>query len=318
VRVLLTGGVGYVGGRLARFLTEHAGYEVVLATRTPERVPRWAGAHRVVRTDWTEEAVLARACAGVDAIVHLAGMSARGCAADPIGALELKGVGTARLLSAACREQVRRFIYLSSAHVYGSALVGTVDESSCPQPHHPYATSHRAAEDVVRQAQYAGRIEGLVVRLSNAYGAPADVDADCWSLFANDLCLQALRTRRLVLGTTGEQRRDFVPLAETCRALAHLLAAPAEVCKQEVVNMGGAWAPMLREMAALIAARVAAVLGYRAEVHTGERTDATGSALVEYRIARLLASGFVPDQNAGVAELDGLIRFCQEHRESLP
>jgi UDP-glucose 4-epimerase len=318
LRVLLTGGLGYLGGRLARFLTESAGYEVVLGTRTPERVPEWAAAYPVVRTDWTQEAALARACAGADAIVHLAGMNAQRCAEDPVGAIEFNAAGTARLLSAACREQVRRCIYLSSAHVYGDALVGTVDEGVCPQPRHPYATSRRAAEDLVRHAQHSGRIEGLVVRLSNSYGAPADPAADCWTLLTNDLCLQAVRTRRLVLRTTGEQRRDFVPLTETCRALTHLLAVPAALLQQEVVNVGGRWAPMLWEMAALIAVRVSAVLGFRPEVHTGDRTDVVGGGLVEYRIARLLATGFEPDPDAVVPELDRLIGFCQEHRKSLP
>lgn len=315
--MLLTGGLGYVGGRLARVLAERAGHEVVLGTRTPERVPHWAASYPVVRTDWAHEAALARACAGVDAVLHLAGMNAQRCAADPVAALEMQGVGTARLLSAACREQVRRFIYLSSAHVYGSALTGTVDESTCAQPHHPYATSRRAAEDAVRHAQHSGRIEGLVVRLSNGYGAPADPGADCWSLVTNDLCLQAVRTRRLVLRTTGAQRRDFVPLGEVCRALAHLLAAPATVFKEELVNVGGGWAPMLRELAALIAARVSAVLGFCPEVRAGAGTDAIGSGLAEYRIARLLAAGFAPDPNAVVVELDRLIGFCDEHRESL-
>ncbi len=316
--MLLTGGAGYLGGRLAGFLAGHAGYEVVLGTRTPERLPQWAGSHGIVRTDWAEEAALARACAGVDAVVHLAGMNARHCAADPVGALAFNGLATARLVSAACHERVGRFIYLSTAHVYGSALVGSVDENTCPQPRHPYATSHRAAEDVVRHAQHAGRIEGLVVRLSNCFGAPADIRPDCWTLLVNDLCLQAVRTRRLVMETTGEQRRDFIALGEACRAVAHLLAAPAELCREEVLNVGGDWAPTLREMAALIAARAAAALGFDPEVQAGERTDVVGGGFTEYRIARLRASGFTTDHNAAVAELDRLLRFCQEHQGSLP
>lgn len=318
MRVLLTGGVGYVGGRLAGLLSARARWEVVLGTRTPQRAPAWAQPFRLVRTDWTEEATLAQACAGVDAVIHLAGMNAQACAADPVGALAFNGVGTARLLRIACRERVRRFIYLSSAHVYGSALHDTVDERTCPEPRHPYASSHRAAEDVVRAASHAGEIEGLIVRLSNAYGAPADAGADCWSLLTNELCLQAVRTRRLVLRTSGAQRRDFVALGEACRALAHVLAVPAALCSQPVMNVGGGWAPTVREMATLIAARVAQVLGFRPEVQIADRADPVGSALSEYRIARLLESGFAPDPAAAVTEIDQLIRFCHEQSESLP
>jgi UDP-glucose 4-epimerase len=318
LKVLLTGGVGYLGGRFARFLAERTGHEVLLGTRSPERAPGWAVSYPLVRTDWTQEGQLTRACAGVEAVVHLAAMNAARSAEDPVAALELNAVGTARLLNAARHARVRRFIYLSSAHVYGDALVGSVDESTCPRPRHPYATSHRAAEDVVREAQHASRIEALVVRLSNAYGAPADCAADCWSLLTNDLCLQAVRTRRLVLRTTGEQRRDFVPLSEACRALGHLLAAPVATFHEEVVNVGSGWTPMLRDMATLIAERVAAVLGFRPDVLTGARTDTIGSGLVEYGTARLLASGFECDPQAVVNEIDRLIGFCQEHQESLP
>jgi UDP-glucose 4-epimerase len=316
VKVLLTGGVGYVGGRLAAFLAGSAAHEVVLGTRTPQRVPAWAAAHRVVETDWTQAGTLERACAGVEAIVHLAGMNARRCAEDPAGALEVNAVATARLLRAAAAGGVRRFIYLSSAHVYGAALEGTVDERTCPAARHPYATSHRAGEDVVRHAQQSGGIEALVVRLSNSYGAPADSGADCWTLLTNDLCLQAARKRRLALRTSGAQRRDFVPLAECCRALAHLLGAPAAVYGEEVINLGG-WTARVREMAELIAARVAVVLGFHPEVELGERSDAAGSGLIEYRIERLRASGFQPDQDARSVEIDRLIRFCEEHRQSL-
>ena len=317
MNVLLTGGTGFLGGRLAEALTR-AGCDVTLGTRSPERLPPWTGAYRVLHTAWQEPATLRAACVGVEAIVHLAGTSARHSTADPAAALAANGVGTTRLVDAACQAGVRRLLYMSTAHVYGTALCGVVDEDTCPQPRHPYATSHRAAEDVVRAAQYAGRLEGLVVRLSNSYGAPADSTADCWSLFTNDLCLQAVRSQRLVLDTNGEQRRDFVPLSEVCRALMHLLAVPARVCASEVLNVGGDAARTLREMAACIAARVDAVLGFMPAVIVGERSDGVGNALLEYRSARLHASGFVPDPLAPTAELDRLIRFCQAHSGSLP
>jgi UDP-glucose 4-epimerase len=319
VKVLLTGGVGYLGGRLAEFLAAHTEHDVVLGTRTPERAPAWAKSYPCVRTDWTEPTNLFAACKNVEAIVHLVGMNAACSAADPPGALEVNGLGTARLLRAACDAGVRRFIYLSTAHVYGDSLTGIVDEVSCPRPRHPYATSHRAGEDAVRAASFSTGIEGLVVRLSNAYGAPADCSADCWSLLTNDLCLQSVRTQRLTLRTKGDQRRDFVPLGEVCRALAHLLSVPASTLKNnETVNLGGGWAPTLREMAMLVGKRSDAVLGFHPEVVSGSTADATGGGLIEYRVTRLLASGFEQNPNALIAEMDGLIRFCHRNRESLP
>src|SRR5205807_10500909 len=113
------------------------------------------------------------------------------------------GLVTARLARAAAKQGTARFIYLSSAHVYGAALSGHVDEHTCPAPRHPYATSHRAGEDAVRLACDGSAMAAIVVRLANAFGAPVDPAVDCWHLVTNDLCRQAVKTRRAVLKTPG-------------------------------------------------------------------------------------------------------------------
>src|SRR5207245_1641136 len=104
-----------------------------------------------------------------------------------------------KLTDAAKRAGVRRVVYVSTAHVYGAPLAGVITEASCAVSLHPYATSHRAAEDVVRAAHERKTIEGVVIRLSNAYGAPVSEDANCWTLLVNDLCRQAARTKTMVL-----------------------------------------------------------------------------------------------------------------------
>ena len=77
-------------------------------------------------------------------------MNAQNCVTDPVAALEVNAVATARLLQAAIRQGAKRFIYLSTAHVYGSSLSGVITEETCPASLCPYAASHRAGEDVVR------------------------------------------------------------------------------------------------------------------------------------------------------------------------
>src|SRR3546814_17036700 len=93
-------------------------------------------------------------------------MNAQNCAANPVEALEFNGVATARLVQAAARVGIRRFIYLSTAHVYCAPLTGTITEDTCPRNLHPYATSHLAGENAVLSAVQAGEISGMVLRLS--------------------------------------------------------------------------------------------------------------------------------------------------------
>lgn len=318
MRILLTGGFGYLGRRLSQTLEMNTEHIVTLATRRAITPPLAALQANAIRIDWDSETDLRRACEGMEAVVHLAGMNATDCANNPVAALQFNGVGTARLIRAAIQHRVTRFIYLSTAHVYGAALKGVVDEHTCPEPLYPYATSHRAGEDAVRLAHQAGAIDGIVVRLSNSFGAPTDPETDCWSLLTNDLCRQAVHTRRAVLKSDGIQRRDFVPISEACRAFAHLLTIPRSGLGNGVFNVGSGWAPTIIEMAELVATRVEAVLRFRPHIQRGSCTDAIGSSFLDFRSEHLLATGFELRRDAIVEELDRLIAFCAQQAQLIP
>jgi len=308
--VLITGGFGYLGGRLAQFLTTHEGHEIVLGTRQLVESPPWLPQAKVAQTQWDSPEELEEICEGIDAIVHLSGMNAHDCAADPIAALKFNAVATARLLQAAVRQGVERFIYLSTAHVYGSPLTGEITEETCPISLHPYATSHRAGEDVVRAAHQRGEIVGTVLRLSNAYGAPAHRDANCWMLLVNDLCRQAVTTRCMALPSSGLQRRNFIPLLDVCRAIHHLLDLPTQDLAKDVFNVGGEWSPTVWEVSRLIEERCTVLLGFQPKLtRISPQIDETAVEL-DYRFNCLLQSGFQPGSHR-IGEIDQLITFCQ-------
>ena len=313
MNLLITGGFGYLGGRLAQFLAAQERHEVTLGTRRQAGPPpRWLPRAKAAQIHWNSPAELERICAGVDGVVHAAGMNARNCAADPAAALDFNGVATARLLRAAIRQKVRRFIYLSTAHVYGSPLAGTITEETCPVSLHPYATSHRAGEDLVRAARRNGEIEGVVIRLSNAYGAPVHQDVDCWTLLVSDLCRQAVVSRRMVLRSSSLQRRDFIAMTDACRAIGHLLELPADKLGDGLFNVGGGWAPTIGEMTQRIGERIHVAMGQMPEIL---RKGDLGPGLPEpldYGTEKLGGTGF---QASGIddvdKEIDGLVRFCR-------
>lgn len=310
MRGLITGGFGYLGGRLAQFLVAQSGHEILLGSRQQREPPPWLPKAKVAQTQWDSRTGLEQICAGVDVVVHLARMNAQDCAADPVAALEFNAVATARLLRAAVRQRVKRFVYLSTAHVYGSPLTGVITEETCPVPVHPYATSHRAGEDVVRAAHQRGEIEGIVVRLSNAYGAPTHKDANCWMLLVNDLCRQAVTTRRMVLHSSGLQRRNFVPLSDACSAIDHLLQLPVQDLARCIFNIGGEWCPTVWEAACLVQGRCAVALGFQPKLTRVPPQEGETAAELDYRFDVLRQSGFQPDSNS-VGEIDRLIEFCQ-------
>lgn len=314
MKLLITGGFGYLGGRLAQVLASQTDHEILLGTRQRVDPPSWLPQAKVTQTQWDSPAGLERICAGVDAVVHMAGMNAQDCATDSVAALEVNAVATGRLMQAAIRQGVKRFIYLSTAHVYGSPLTGVITEETCPVSLHPYATSHRAGEDMVRAAHQRGEIEGIVIRLSNAYGAPAHKDANCWMLLVNDLCRQAVTTKRIVLRSSGLQRRDFVTLTDACRAIRHLLELPADKLVDGLFNVGGAWSPTVLEMTQRVAERIHAATGQTPEILRKVDENIENHETLDYGIKKLIETRFAVCGDVHVnQEIDTLILFCLGH-----
>ncbi len=311
MRVLVTGGRGYVGGRVCHFLADDPDFKVFSGSRSASAKAQHGDRISAVTTDWDSMESLIACCAGMDAIVHLAAINAVNSKRDPVAALEANGVGTARLMQAAIQSGVRRFVYISSAHVYGLPLVGTLTEKTCPFPVHPYATSHRAAEDVVCAASFQGSIEGVVLRLSNAFGAPVLAEADCWDLLFNDLCRQVVVSDAMVLRSSGMQRRDFIALADVCRAIQHCLQLPAVSLSDRVFNLGGQWSPTILEAAVLVADRFEAQGRVRPAITKAVAANGERSEPLDYRIDLLKGTGFVPIMDV-MDELDGLINFCEK------
>jgi UDP-glucose 4-epimerase len=308
-RILITGGMGYVGGRVAQTLAETAHFQLALGTRQAQRPPAWLPGSDVVLIDWSSPESIRAVCEGVDIVLHLAAMNEIESARDPAGALQVNGVNSIRLLQASQASGVERFVYLSTAHVYGAPLAGRIDESTCPRPVHPYATSHRAAEDAVLAAHDEKRLTGVVLRLSNAFGAPAHPGVNRWTLLVNDLCRQAATDRRLVLRSAGLQRRDFVTLHDVGRALAHVLELPPQRLGDGILNIGGAWAPRVIDVAELVQARCSVVLGFTPAIVRPEPAAGEMTLDLDYRIDRLLATGFALTGDRD-AEIDATLRLC--------
>jgi UDP-glucose 4-epimerase len=310
-RVLITGGFGYIGGRVAQYLATRGDIEILLGTRGRAEAPAWLPEARPVHMDWESGGSLANALAGVQAVLHLAAMNENECAADPVAALMANGVATARLLEAAKTAGVLRFIHLSTAHVYAAPLAGHITEKTLPRPRHPYAISHRAAEDCVLAAHDAGSLAGIVLRLSNGFGAPAHPDVNRWTLLVNDLCRQAAERRRLVLRSAGLQMRDFITLHDVSRALSHCLDLVPDAVGDGLFNVGGESPLRVIDLVCEIAGRCEAVLGFAPEIDCPEPIPGETTLTLDYRMDKFKATGFVLAGDRQ-AEIDATLRLCRD------
>ena len=309
MRVLITGGTGYLGGRVAQYLTNHPEFEVYLGSRKTNTLPDWTDQLKVVKTSWDSPSALDEICKNVDAVIHMAGMNAQDCAADPSAAIEVNGVATSRLLDASIRQGVKRFIYLSTAHVYASPLEGSINEGTCPNNLHSYAASHKAGEDVTRLAHLDGKIKTVVIRLSNSFGAPADDMANCWMLLVNDLCLQAIKNKTLTLHTDGTQQRDFITLEDVSRAIKHFLTIPDIDCGDGLFNVGGECVMTIWEMANRIAECCNTRFGFKPDIKRPlVKLDKQRKQLY-YEITKLKESSFYLKDNID-KEITRTLEFC--------
>jgi UDP-glucose 4-epimerase len=305
-KILVTGGMGLVGGRVAQALADR-GDDVVLGSRHAQVPPAWLAAADVVGMDWLSKDSLLSACDGVDAIVHLAAMNDAECLRDPVAALEVNAVNTARLVEAAKKTGVRRLVYFSTAHIYGSPLAGHIDEASLPRCKHPYATSHRAAEDVVLAA--SDKLTSIVLRLSNGFGRPAHASVNSWMLLVNDLCRQAITQGSMTLRSSGLQRRDFVTLHDVGRVVSHMLGLPDAIIGNGIFNVGGGKSMRVIDMAEMIQSRCTALLGFTPEINRPEPNPGENNPDLAYKIDKLLASGFTLN-GSFQAEIDGILMMC--------
>ena len=306
--VLLTGGLGYLGGRLACSLVA-SGYKVRCGTRRGAIAsPDWLPAMAMVTLNWTSIEALTEACRGIDHVVHLAAMNEVESANDPVGALQTNGQASLRLLEAAKAAGVRRFVYFSTAHVYGSPLQGVIDETTLPRPVHPYAITHKVAEDFILAAHDKKQIEGVVVRLSNGFGAPATPNVDRWTLLVNDLCRQAVVTGKLRLNSAGTQSRDFVTLGDVARAVNHLLQLGADQLSDGLFNLGGGQSVSILDMTERVAARWRVLTERDIEV-IRPANDGLPAPTLDYRSDKLAATGFSLSGQVD-REIDDTLTLC--------
>ena len=314
MNILITGGTGYLGGRIADHLkTARRDAEIYLTVLDASGpLPIWTENFEILQMDVLDDRSIAacfEAC-DFDAVIHLAAVNEVDSMKNPELAIDVNTKGVFDLLRIASAKGVKRFIYFSTFHVYGNTAPGVINEDSPARPYHPYAITHRAAEDFVRCFARYRDMQTLVLRLSNGYGYPMDTCVNRWTLVFNDLCRQAVTTGKIVLTSSGRQHRDFIALGDIARGVAHFLDAE-DKWGDGLYNLGGNCSMSILQVADRVADVYAETLSRaRPVIQTAPPSDAHGDfEPVRYDISKLLETGFtlIGDMDA---EITGTLKLC--------
>jgi UDP-glucose 4-epimerase len=258
VRVLVTGGSGFIGSHVVDQLLAREHEPVVLDT-TPSPHHPWVTA---VIGDLTHPETVLGAARDMDAIVHLAAVAdVNDVFADPVRAGSVNVHGTQMVLEAARHESIGRVVYASTVWVYGNAPVdGDLDEDApLAHPSHVYTATKLAGEIYCNAYGELYGVESTILRFGIPYGPRARPAAVVPSFVT-----RAKQGDALTIAGDGNQTRQFVYVEDLAEGVVLALEqAPA----QRVYNLVGDEETSVRQ----IADTVRSVVGDVPVVHGSER-----------------------------------------------
>lgn len=235
MKVLVTGSEGYIGTVLVQELLKR-GFDVT-GLDTGYYMEGWLydierKEYPFIRKDIRQ--VVPSDLAGFDAIVHLAELSN-----DPLGQIDpdltfaINHKGTERLVKAAKKAGVGRFIYASSCSVYG-ASDEVRDETSVPNPLTAYAKCKVLNEKLLMREANDSFVP-VVLRFATVYGLSPRLRLD---LVVNNLVGLAYTTGEIKMDSDGTPWRPFTHVLDITEAVACALVAPLAVVNKETLNVG--------------------------------------------------------------------------------
>src|SRR6266851_614525 len=254
--VLVTGGAGYIGSHMVLALVE-AGEEVVVLDDLSSGFARAVHPKaRLVQGDVADEALVLRLIAthDVDAVIHFAArIVVPESIANPLGYYLSNTVKSRALLAAAIAAGVRRFVFSSTAAVYGMPVENPVSESAPANPISPYGASKLMTEWMLRDAAAAHGLNYVALRYFNVAGADPEGRSGQSTPNATHLikvaCETALgkRNRMEVFGT------DYPTADGTCvRDYIHVSDPAAVVAGAERIRAELGWRPKFDDLSTIV------------------------------------------------------------------
>ncbi len=217
MKILITGGMGFIGLNLIEFLLNNTEFEIISldkSTNIPEELER---NERIKIINGTlEEKELLEATRNVDYVVHLAAQtSVIKSVENPKEDAMTNIIGLINLLNACVKNQVKKVVFASSGAVLGEQEQ-PINEDKVPKPSSPYGASKHAGEGYCSAFSSSHGLNITSLRFSNVYGPKSEEKGSAVSKFIR----QALNNEKITIYGDGEQTRDLIHVSDICNAIS--------------------------------------------------------------------------------------------------
>lgn len=284
MRILVTGGAGFIGSHLVESLVRSGHRVRVLDNFFSGRRTNLAAVRdevEVIRGDCADASTARRAVRGVEVIFHEAAVpSVARSVADPALSHRANVDATLTMLLAARDAGVRRFIYAGSSSVYGDSPRLPKTEAMPTRPLSPYAVGKLTGEHYVGLFATLFGMETLTLRYFNVFGPRQTADSP-YSGVIGRFATALLRGRRPVIYGDGRQSRDFTYVENVVEANRLALEAPR--VRGEAINVANGRRVSLRR---LLRAMAAIAGRPPVAIHRPARPGDVRHSLADIRLAR--------------------------------
>ena len=254
-KYLVTGGAGFIGSNLVRYILAK-GHDVVVvdnfATGKRRNIADFLDKVEFVEGDIRHRPTMDKAVAGAAAVFHEAALgSVPRSVEDPATSHDANVNGTLTVLEAARAAGVRRVIFAASSSAYGNRDESPKHEAMAPLPVSPYAASKVACECYMRAYAACYGMETLSLRYFNVFGPYQDPEG-AYAAVIPAFVSHILQKQRPVVFGDGEQSRDFCYIDNVCEANWLAANAPAEACDGAAINIACHAQTSLNEILAML------------------------------------------------------------------